>query len=181
MRVPLQLHPDSRGGAVSRITVEVARQSATALVLHYFVTGRIGTLNLAPPAAPERADALWEHSCFEAFVRRSSAGADDGYYELNFAPSTQWAAYRFSDYREGMEAAAELDPPRIETNASDLYFQLRASFDLPDDGPWRLGLAAVIEEENRRKSWWALAHPPGKPDFHHQDCFAVDLPAAQQT
>jgi hypothetical protein len=23
-----------------------------------------------------------------------------------------------------------------------------------------------------------LAHPPGKPDFHHSDCFALELPAA---
>jgi hypothetical protein len=36
----------------------------------------------------------------------------------------------------------------------------------------------VIEETNGRKSYWALAHPPGKPDFHHSDCFALGLPAA---
>ena len=29
---------------------------------------------------------------------------------------------------------------------------------------WRLGLSAVIEETNGRKSYWALAHPPGKPE-----------------
>jgi hypothetical protein len=35
----------------------------------------------------------------------------------------------------------------------------------------------VIEETNGRLSYWALAHPPGKPDFHHSDCFALELPA----
>ena len=25
-------------------------------------------------------------------------------------------------------------------------------------------------------SYWALAHPPGKPDFHHPDSFALTLP-----
>jgi len=49
---------------------------------------------------------------------------------------------------------------------------------LPSDGSWRLGLAAVIEEASGRKSYWALAHPPGKPDFHHSDCFAHEIPAA---
>ena len=29
-------------------------------------------------------------------------------------------------------------------------------------------------------SYWALAHPPGKPDFHHADGFALELsPGAQ--
>ena len=28
------------------------------------------------------------------------------------------------------------------------------------------------------KSYWALAHPPGKEDFYHFDCFAHELPAA---
>ena len=40
---------------------------------------------------------------------------------------------------------------------------------------WRLGLSAVIEDTSGRKSYWALAHPPGKPDFHHADCFAHEF------
>jgi len=43
--------------------------------------------------------------------------------------------------------------------------------------PEKLGLSAVIEEIDGTKSYWALAHPPGKPDFHHPDCFALTLPA----
>ena len=35
----------------------------------------------------------------------------------------------------------------------------------------------VIEELDGTKSYWALAHPPGKPDFHHPDCFALTLAA----
>jgi hypothetical protein len=51
--------------------------------------------------------------------------------------------------------------------------------DLPADAPWRLGLSAVIEDRSGQKSYWALAHPPGRPDFHHEDCFALELtPAA---
>ncbi len=42
----------------------------------------------------------------------------------------------------------------------------------------RLGLSAVIEQTDGTKSYWALAHPPGKPDFHHRDCFAHQLSAA---
>jgi hypothetical protein len=43
------------------------------------------------------------------------------------------------------------------------------------DGGWRIGLAAVIEETHGHKSYWALAHPPGKADFHHSDSFALEF------
>jgi len=33
----------------------------------------------------------------------------------------------------------------------------------------------VIEETSGRLSYWALAHPSGKPDFHHADCFACEI------
>ena len=46
----------------------------------------------------------------------------------------------------------------------------------PDNGA-KLALSAVIEELDGTKSYWALAHPPGKPDFHHPDCFALTLGA----
>ena len=63
-------------------------------------------------------------------------------------------------------------------------FDLRVSLDLgplatlPRDAVWRIGLAAVIEETSGRKSYWALAHPPGRPDFHHAHGFAYELPMA---
>jgi hypothetical protein len=43
------------------------------------------------------------------------------------------------------------------------------------DRAWRIGLAAAIEETSGHKSYWALAHPPGKADFHHSDCFALEF------
>ena len=39
------------------------------------------------------------------------------------------------------------------------------------------GLAAVIEEQSGAKSYWAIAHPADKPDFHDPACFAATLPA----
>ena len=41
---------------------------------------------------------------------------------------------------------------------------------------WRLALTAVIEETGGAKSYWALKHAPGKPDFHHADGFVLELP-----
>jgi hypothetical protein len=42
-------------------------------------------------------------------------------------------------------------------------------------GRWQMSLTAVIEETNGRKSYWALAHAAGKPDFHHKDGFILEL------
>ena len=112
----------------------------------------------------------------------TSSGAE--YYEFNFAPSTQWAAYRFSDYRSGMRAAAEIGVLPIETRSSPDCYTLQATLDLdrlpdlPRDALWRLGLSAVIEDMSGRKSYWALAHPSGKPDFHHADGFAYEFSPA---
>ena len=181
MRRALILHPGSQCTAVTGIDVDVERPHPSHLVLHYSVTGRIGELRLPPSAAPTRAQGLWQQTCFEAFVRVLPSTA---YHEFNFAPSTQWAAYRFSAYRHEMSVADDVGAPRIEAQSQGERYRLKASLSLagvsslPTDAAWRLGLSAVIEETSGRKSYWALAHPPGKADFHHADCFACELPAA---
>jgi hypothetical protein len=178
VRQALRLHPDSLCFAVTNIEAEVARPHAGSLVLSYFVTGKIGDLRMPPVVSPARTDELWRHTCFEAFV---GTPPDAAYYEFNFAPSTQWAAYRFSSYRSGMRVATEISAPRIDVQSSAERYTLQAALELdrlsglPRDAPWRLGLAAVIEEASGRRSYWALAHPPGKPDFHHSDCFAHEF------
>jgi hypothetical protein len=178
MRLALRLHPDSLCSAVTRIDVDVARPHAGSLLLSYFVTGKIGDLRLPPVVTAARADGLWERTCFEAFVGTSG---DAAYYEFNFAPSTQWAAYRFSSYRSGMRIATEMSAPQIDGQSSPERYILQAALELdwlsslPSGARWRLGLSAVIEETSGRKSYWALAHPSGKPDFHHSDCFAHEL------
>jgi len=184
MRQTLRLHPDSLCFAATKIEVEVTRPRAGSLVLSYFVSGKISDLRMPPALAAARTDELWRHTCFEAFVRPSPGEA---YYEFNFAPSTQWAAYRFDSYRSGMRVATEISAPRIEVQSAPECYSLQAAVELPSSLPspawgggkgggiWRLGLAVVLEEKNGRKSYWALAHPPGKADFHHSDCFAHEF------
>jgi hypothetical protein len=177
MRQALRLHPESLCSAATHIEVEVARPRIGSLVLSYVVSGKIGDLRMPPVMPAARSDELWRHTCFEAFVR-AAPGAP--YYEFNFAPSTQWAAYWFSTRRAGMRVADEISAPRIEVQWAPDCYTLKTSLELdrvtlPRDVGWRLGLAVVIEEMSGNKSYWALAHPPGKADFHHTDCFALEL------
>jgi hypothetical protein len=46
---------------------------------------------------------------------------------------------------------------------------------LPAGRALRLGLSMVVEDTDGVLSYWALRHPPGKPDFHHTDAFASQL------
>jgi hypothetical protein len=175
--VPLKLapHPDFPCAALAAIEVEVARPSPQALALTYFARGHLADLRLPPPAAPLAADELWRTTCFEAFLR-SEGG--EGYLELNFAPSGRWAAYRFSGYREGMASLA-VRTPRIDLLRGEAAVALDVTLDLADllpTGPCRLALSAVIEEKSGAKSYWALAHPEGRPDFHHDAGFVATLP-----
>ena len=177
----LRRHPGSDCPADLHIEVEAGRPRDNSLMLSYIVTGTMSEIRIPPVIATARSDELWRHTCFEAFVRTVS-GAE--YYEFNFAPSTQWAAYRFSSYRRGRRVATEIGAPRIEVQSAFGCYRLQASLrlgglsGLPRDVGWRLGLAAVTEDTNGRKSYWALAHPSGKADFHHFDCFAHELSAA---
>jgi len=186
MRHALRPHPNSPCFAVTQIEVEIARPRPGSLVFSFVVTGKIDELRLPPVTLATRTDQLWLTTCLEAFLRVST---DTAYYEFNFSPSTQWAAYRFNNYRSGMQVATGLNAPRIDVQSSPERLAMQASLELdhvsglPRDadgrlGPWRLGLSAIIEETSGRKSYWALAHPPGKADFHHSDCFAHELSRA---
>ena len=84
-----------------------------------------------------------------------------------------------------MRALREVPDPKIGGRDDEGSHEIRANLELggvdflAPDLPWRLGLSAVIEAEDGTKSYWALNHPPGAPDFHHKDCFALELPAPE--
>jgi hypothetical protein len=177
MQQSLRRHPDSPCATVGGIAVQVSR-SASDLMLRYAMTGKIGELRVPEAAAPGRTDGLWRHTCFEAFLRPP---AGEAYYEFNFAPSLQWAAYRFNGYRSGMQVAEGFRGPCIEIESEASRLELRVALSLSElpelsaGAAWHLALSAVIEEADGALSYWALAHPPGRPDFHHSDCFALEL------
>lgn len=173
---PLFLHPHlsrlpSQPFALeARVKVSVDRVKA-----RFHLSGPLDVLRIPPGVEPARRDNLWQHSCFEIFVR----SADGRYLEYNLSPSTEWAAYGFTAYRDGMAELA-VPPPRVAVTRSPHSLELAADLALPDDFlPSRIGLSAVLQEESGHKSYWALAHPPGDaPDFHHADCFALEVPSA---
>jgi hypothetical protein len=176
MMLKLVRHPIAEAAAVSALEARADRDGAR-LSLSYVLAADLARLAIPARVAAARADELWRHTCFEAFVR---AAASDAYLELNFAPSTAWAAYRFAGYRDGMRNA-EIAPPEIDFATAADRLTLTASVDLstlPDlaaAARWRIALTAVIEDAAGALSYWSLAHAPGRPDFHHSAGFEAEL------
>ncbi len=180
MLVTLRPHPATPSSPVDRIEVEIERIGKGGLSLVYRAFGEIDRVLAPAPATPSRADGLWRHTCFEAFVASSE---DPAYLELNFAPSLQWAAYRFEGERLGMRPAG-IEPPTMRRfNAPPLALEARIASVEPERpaSAWRIGLSAVIEDLEGDLSYWALAHPSDKPNFHHPDSFTLVLPAPEPT
>ena len=164
-----------------QFSLEVTLQvlSNGMLRVTYELVGNIAQL-LIPEVLPATECAgLWQHTCFELFA--GAQGRTD-YREFNFSPSTQWAAYAFSDYRLP-EVWHLQQNPQIEVirQANRLVVIARiAIHDLPVDIkalPWQIGLSAVLEMQNGHLSYWALRHPVAQADFHHRDGFTVLLPS----
>ena len=169
-------HPATPPFMADHIDVSVEVLDHGRLKVRYELHTDTETLMLPLIDEPARRDRLWQTTCFELFACRPDGSS---YLEYNFSPSTEWALYRFAAYREGM-AEEMVDRPIITCDFSERHFGLNANIVLPDrwqNSPLLIGLSAVVEESDGTKSYWALAHPPGKPDFHHRDCFALQLEA----
>jgi hypothetical protein len=176
---------------VRAVEARVSLTPDSSLLVEFSVDADANRLRIPAPAAPVRADGLWRHTCFEIFL-----AAPDGerYCELNFSPSTAWAAYVFMKYREAPQPLALAAAPGISLTHSSPGLHLATSVprdelvaalapvDASRDGAARrraprlkLGIAAVIEDEAGTLSYWALRHPAPRPDFHHREGFAMEL------
>lgn len=174
--VTLVRHPESRGQAVRSVGARVRRGATLAIT--YSIEGDLARLRVPPPRAPRIALGLWQHTCCECFI---ALKGESGYHEFNFAPSGEWTAYAFAKYRDGAPLADEALNPRITVRTTLEKLELDATIFLdrlsalyPRRG-LAIALSAVIEDDQGSLSYWALRHPPGKPDFHHRDAFALEL------
>jgi hypothetical protein len=174
----LGAHPDTPSEAVAGLTVEARLAAPAVLVCEYALHADTSRLRMPVSHGGERHDELWRHTCFEAFV---SAPGMPGYYEFNFSPAGDWAAYHFEGYRHGMSPVYLVQAPALHVQLRPARLELFATLELaglPDLDPaqhLRLALAAVVEDEAGALSYWSLQHPPGKPDFHHPDAFTLEL------
>ena len=169
--VALACHPATTTTAVRSLTASARIGGAGKLAVTFTLDADMSRVSLPHTRTPARADGLWRHTCFEVFVALPESEA---YCELNFSPSGEWAIYGFVGYRRGMTPLEVRRPPRIAVRPMARGLVLEAITGLdelpsPQPGsPLRAGAAAVIEEKDGRITYWALAHPAERPDFHHR-------------
>lgn len=174
-KIDLACHPAHPSTAVRGIQAIVKLAADGELHLTYLLDGDIPRLRIRPRAAPVFNAELWRHTCFEIFI--AAAGAD-AYHEFNFSPSGEWAAFAFKGYRDGGPLPDESLRPsmKFQSDMSRLRLESRVRIDRLASGharaPLLVGLAAVIEEADRR-SYWAIRHPCERPDFHKSEGFAL--------
>lgn len=173
--VALSPHQETKASGVRAIEVRLSR--AGVLALNYSMVGDLTRIRIPPATVPQRADGLWRHTCFEAFI---GFDHDGGYYEFNFSPSGQWAVYYFRRYREPTPLE-DVPAPEIAAQRMSDSLRIDAGIDVGmlarlNGNALTIALAAVVEDEEGVLSYWALRHPPGKPDFHHPDGFVFKLP-----
>ncbi len=171
-------HTTCPRGAVRRIhaSAEIAAPQHE-LRISFRVDGDIARLQMPESGSALRTDGLWQHSCFEAFFK---ADASNSYHEFNFAPSGDWAAYRFASRREGRDSPA-MPAPQIGFRREADHCELNVAIPLatlPDIAQARnlqTGLAAVIEDSEGGLSYWAIAHRGATPDFHDPATFTLRM------
>ena len=173
-------HPTTPSPEIRRISASIAAESVRReLTIEYRIEGEVGRLRLPMAGTARRRDELWQHSCFEAFLRPH---ATESYYEFNFAPSGDWAAYRFAT-RRGGRASPDMPSPRIAFRQLADGCELSAALplaalpELAGAATLHAGLAAVIETDDGRLSYWALAHGGPRPDFHDPATFTLRVAA----
>jgi hypothetical protein len=176
--VALTCNSDVRSQAIYGIEASISLGGASTLAISYRLIADANRLRIPLAAVPRWVEGLWQHTCFEAFIQTN---ASPDYYEFNFSPSGEWAAYSFRGYRDGgpiedvglsPEIVVRCDADKIELDAVVRLDRLPA---LRGGSLLRIGLSAVIESSDGALSYWALKHPADKPDFHHPDSFALEF------
>src|SRR6202790_5837528 len=125
----LTAHPSTPSAAVRSLGVQLRVEEPGILVFQYSLDADMSRVRVPLSGAGGRADALWKHTCFEAFVTPADA---PGYHEFNFSPSLDWAIYRFSAYREGMSPAEIGRAPEIFVRRGDDGLELQSAVRLGD-------------------------------------------------
>ncbi|MEE4289219.1 MAG: hypothetical protein V2J14_07605 [Erythrobacter sp.] len=163
------LHRECDLGPIRAVTAAIT-PTPTGCEARFRLEGRISGIVLPQPAAPARRDNLWKTTCFEIFWQPIG---QPGYVEFNLSPSGQWASYDFDSFREGMRDAP-VDAISVACSHSETdgtgELVLKASIAAELPAPAQVALNAIVEHEDGGLQFWALAFPPGKPEFHSEAC-----------
>lgn len=145
-----------------------------SLYISYKVTGSLAAIDLGT-GHPKHARVikLWEKSCFELFIKNSS----DQYIEFNFSPEFEWNAFFFNKKGDPLKEYTPINAVKFDILLSLDVFHIIVELDknkFPEgffSGELSAGITSVIQDKNKKLSYWALSHEDTRPNFHHFDSF----------
>lgn len=166
---PLMLHQTCDLGPIRAVTASITATEAGCEAEFRF-EGRLDAIKIPQSGPSERTDNLWKTTCFEIFWQPIGGTY---YREFNLSPSGRWAAYDFDSFREGMRDAP-VDGMVVACShhssggVGELVLKAGIAAELP--APAQVALNAIVEHADGGMQYWALAFPPGKPEFHSEAC-----------
>jgi hypothetical protein len=167
-------------GEASRFSLAIAgaiARRAHLLALRYELRGDLAEVAFPEPARrPARRGGLWQETCFEFFLAPENFPQ---YWEFNLSAAGHWNVYGFAAYRRGLrqEPAIAALPFTVAKEPASLLLTLEVDVSglIPPDQPINAAIAAVIQAQDGALTYWALAHPGARPDFHRRDAFTITL------
>lgn len=155
-----------------------ATRAENTLSITYLLSGELDKVMIPPPnQASKRRNHLWKKTCFEFFLRSAQPNSSQ-YWEFNLSPAGDWNVFSLTGYRQGLQEERAIATLPFKTELSSDKLSLSISVDiaaLVGSQDILLGISTVLILE-QTESFWAIAHPTQKADFHHPDSFALRLP-----
>lgn len=148
------------------------------LFIQYKLSGRIDQIKLpAFSALPTRKNELWKSTCFEFFIAMKNKPQ---YWEFNMSPSGDWNIYVMDAYRRiGFREETRIAKLSLGFKKQRQSYSIETSMDLspmfPSNQILQLGITAVIQTLDGLESYWALAHPGQRADFHLRESFILNF------
>jgi len=159
------------------ITGTVARID-NRITVHYVIRGDVENILLpTPSSASERKHDLWKATCLEFFVAIQD---QPQYWEFNMSPSGNWNVYAMDAYRQvNMREELAFTQLPFEFRKTNDEVLLDISVDLNPilqlKSVLKVGITTIIQTNNGKETYWALAHPGQHADFHQRDSFLNKL------
>jgi hypothetical protein len=163
--VPFDRRPDLG------VVVSWRIDSAEVLALRYEISDAHGLVAWpARATTPGRREELWRNTCCELFLVDSES---QRYIEWNASPTGDWMVQGFRSYRERSDLPViDLAPQAISTGVKpglmilEYAVPLRAVRDTLGHDSWQWRPNCVLLLNSGEMTYWAIAHPADKADFH---------------
>lgn len=151
-----------------------ALRDKSSIKLVYTITDLKNLLNLPAPFTSEgagvsREDGLWNHTCFEMFIRKAH---QKPYTEFNFSLKPAWNQYSFDSYRlpQPPKHSFDITLQKMNWNGQSLEVELTG---FEPEEKFEISLTTVLQERSGKIHYMALKHAGSEADFHHVDSFIL--------